>query len=73
MIPPTLNWNVTGWLVYDQSKPTPQATILQEFNPYDDTQLVAQDGDFYLSSKKGVILHQVTCKYSREQPKSAYF
>jgi iron transport multicopper oxidase len=42
-IPPTLNPNVTGWLVYDSSKPLPAATNISEFNPFDDFSLVPQD------------------------------
>lgn len=43
MIPPTLNWNVTGWLVYDSSNPLPPAQNISIFNPFDDITLVPYD------------------------------
>lgn len=43
-MPPTLNWNVTGWLVYDDSAPKPAAVLLDDFTPFDDFTLVSQDG-----------------------------
>lgn len=36
--------NVTGWLVYDSTKPLPEATLLDEFAPFDDFGLVPVDG-----------------------------
>lgn len=42
-IPPGLNPNVTGWLVYDSSAPKPKAKFVDEFNEYDDYKLVPQD------------------------------
>lgn len=38
-----LNYNVTGWLVYDESKPLPPPTLLDEFNEFDDFGLVPYD------------------------------
>ena len=38
-----LNWNVTGWLVYDPDKDLPEPKLLDEFNAYDDMQLVPVD------------------------------
>lgn len=43
-IPDGLNYNVTGWLVYDDKKPLPKPTLLDEFNPLDDIELVPHDG-----------------------------
>lgn len=42
-MPEDLNYNVTGWLVYDDSKPKPDPIILDEFNPLDDMELVPED------------------------------
>lgn len=43
-LPPDLNWNVTGWLVYDSSKPLPAAAVLYDpFDPFDDMTLVPWD------------------------------
>jgi iron transport multicopper oxidase len=38
-----LNWNVTGWLVYDSTKPLPDPALLDEFNDFDDASLVPYD------------------------------
>ena len=43
-MPPTLNPNVTGWLMYDASAPKPTATPVDTFPWYDDTNLVPEDG-----------------------------
>ena len=43
-MPPTLNPNVTGWLVYDDKKSLPQPAMIDEFDPYDDFSLVPFDG-----------------------------
>ncbi|KAK1542787.1 multicopper oxidase [Colletotrichum paranaense] len=42
-LPDDLNYNVTGWLVYDDSKPTDPAATLDAFNPFDDMTLVPYD------------------------------
>ncbi|KAK5132386.1 hypothetical protein LTR08_009157 [Meristemomyces frigidus] len=42
--PDTLNYNVTGWLVYDDAAPKPAAALLEEFAPFDDFLLKPQDG-----------------------------
>ncbi|KAK5110436.1 hypothetical protein LTR62_005787 [Meristemomyces frigidus] len=44
VVPSTLNYNVTGWLMYDDAAPQPAAAILDEFEPLDDFSLVPQDG-----------------------------
>ncbi|UZP34867.1 hypothetical protein NXS19_002683 [Fusarium pseudograminearum] len=43
VLPEDLNWNVTGWLVYDQQKDLPEPLIVHEFDPYDDMDLVPYD------------------------------
>ena len=44
-LPDDLNWNVTGWLVYDDSKPLPDAAFVDDLDGtvYDDIQLVPYD------------------------------
>lgn len=44
-IPDGLNWNSTGWLVYDSSEPNPDPTILTQdtFDEFDDFTLVPFD------------------------------
>ena len=36
--------NVTGWLVYDDSKPTPAPKLIDSFEPFDDWTLKPEDG-----------------------------
>ncbi|KAF2673663.1 multicopper oxidase [Microthyrium microscopicum] len=42
-IPDGLQWNTTGWLVYDDSKPKPAPKVLDTFDDFDDFTLVPQD------------------------------
>ena len=42
-VPSGLNPNVTGWLVYESSIPNPNATPVDEFNYFDDFDLVPTD------------------------------
>lgn len=42
-LPDDLNWNVTGWLVYDSNKPLPEPAPVGEFDPFDDMTLVPWD------------------------------
>jgi iron transport multicopper oxidase len=44
VVPPTLNANVTGWLVYDDSAKKPSPTPVDAFSPFDDFTLVPHDG-----------------------------
>lgn len=44
-MPDGLNPNVTGWLVYDDSKELPEPTPLDEFDEFDDFTLVPKDGE----------------------------
>lgn len=42
-VPDGLNPNVTGWLVYDETKSLPAPANLTEFDPFDDMTLVPYD------------------------------
>lgn len=42
-IPSGLNWNVTGWLVYDSANSNPEPALVTEFNEFDDFTLVSYD------------------------------
>lgn len=42
-VPDGLNYNVTGWLVYDSAQPKPDPMLLDALNPFDDMGLVAYD------------------------------
>ncbi|KAK2041654.1 multicopper oxidase [Colletotrichum somersetense] len=43
-IPAGLNYNVTGWIVYDASKPLGTPATLDTFAPFDDMTLTPHDG-----------------------------
>lgn len=48
-IPDGLNWNVTGWLVYDSAKPMPDPAVVNDaFAPFDDIGLVPWDNQTLL-------------------------
>lgn len=47
-IPEGLNPNVTGWLVYDDSKDKPAAKEIEAFEPYDDFNLAPYDKESLL-------------------------
>lgn len=49
-VPPGLNPNVTGWLVYDESKPLPEPAPINEFDPFDDFTLVPEDREKLLEN-----------------------
>ncbi|KAK0626772.1 multicopper like protein, partial [Immersiella caudata] len=55
-LPENLNWNVTGWLVYDSEAPLPEPRILEgSFEPFDDMALVPWDGQPLLGEPDQVI------------------
>ncbi|OAR00216.1 hypothetical protein LLEC1_04515 [Akanthomyces lecanii] len=43
-LPDDLNYNSTGWLSYDDSKPKPEPKIVDDFNAFDDMTLEPYDG-----------------------------
>ncbi|KAJ8071067.1 hypothetical protein OCU04_001412 [Sclerotinia nivalis] len=43
VLPDDLNWNGTGWLVYDDTKALPDAAFVDEYNDFDDFNLVPYD------------------------------
>lgn len=49
-LPDDLNWNVTGWLTYDSSKPMPEPALVDEFNEFDDYTLVPYDNQTILGA-----------------------
>ena len=44
-IPPSLNPNVTGWLVYDETAPLPTPALVDTLDPFDDFFLVPTDNE----------------------------
>ncbi|KAM0148539.1 hypothetical protein ACHAQE_003670 [Botrytis cinerea] len=55
VIPDGLNWNGTGWLVYDDTKALPDAAFVDEYNDFDDFNLVPHDGMALLSKPDQII------------------
>ncbi|KAM0191378.1 hypothetical protein ACHAPC_002181 [Botrytis cinerea] len=55
VIPDGLNWNGTGWLVYDDTKALPDAAFVDEYNDFDDFNLVPHDGMALLSEPDQII------------------
>ncbi|KAF7558345.1 hypothetical protein G7046_g5811 [Stylonectria norvegica] len=43
VLPDDLQYNSTGWLVYDDSKPFPDQAVVDELDPFDDMTLVPYD------------------------------
>ncbi|KAK7398171.1 hypothetical protein QQX98_012454 [Neonectria punicea] len=43
VMPDDLDWNVTGWLVYDEAKALPKPAFVHDFEPYNDMDLVPVD------------------------------
>ncbi|KAI1754910.1 Cupredoxin [Xylaria castorea] len=42
-LPADLNYNVTGWLTYDDAQPFPEPALVDELDPFDDITLIAYD------------------------------
>ncbi|KFY74179.1 hypothetical protein V499_05777 [Pseudogymnoascus sp. VKM F-103] len=57
--PDTLNYNVTGWLVYDNSKPLPEPKLIDEFTDIDDFDLVPHDKEPLLGDADQTITLEV--------------
>lgn len=58
-IPDDLNWNVTGWLQYSTSADLPAAALVDEYNDYDDWNLVPYDREPLLENPDDVITLEV--------------
>lgn len=43
VLPDDLDYNVTGWIVYDDKKPLPEAAFVDALEPFDDVTLVPFD------------------------------
>jgi iron transport multicopper oxidase len=48
-MPDGLNWNVTGWLMYNKAKPKPAAALIGEYDPVDDMTAFAYDNQTILA------------------------
>jgi iron transport multicopper oxidase len=50
-----LNWNVTGWLVYDDALALPVPTLVDELNPFDDMTLLPYDNQTLLGEPDQIV------------------
>ncbi|KAI1376013.1 putative ferroxidase [Hypoxylon crocopeplum] len=55
-LPDDLNYNVTGWLVYDEAQPLPDpAIVYDEFEPFDDMTLIPYDNQTLFSEPDKIV------------------
>ncbi|KAM5356679.1 hypothetical protein ACJ41O_003325 [Fusarium nematophilum] len=73
ILPDDLNWNVTGWLVYDEAKPLPKAATVDEFTPFDDVDLVPHDEMPRLPKPSKVVELEVIMDNLRDGANYAFF
>ena len=55
VVPDGLDYNVTGWLVYDETKSRPDPALVEEFQPFDDMTLVPYDNQTLLENPDQVV------------------
>lgn len=72
-IPSTLNWNVTGWLVYNETVPLPAADTIYDFDYYDDFDLVPIDGEGALGTPDYTIQLDLTMNNLGDGANYAFF
>lgn len=54
-LPADLNWNVTGWLVYDSNSPFPEPQLIDAFEPLDDMTLIPFDNQTLFAEADQVV------------------
>ncbi|KAH8197370.1 hypothetical protein TruAng_008463 [Truncatella angustata] len=54
-LPDDLNYNVTGWLVYDNTKTLPDPALVDELDPFDDMTLVPYDNQTLLGEPDQIV------------------
>ncbi|KAM0815501.1 putative Cupredoxin [Seiridium cardinale] len=54
-LPDDLNYNVTGWLVYDDAQPLPDPALVDELDPFDDMTLLPYDNQTLLGEPDQII------------------
>ncbi|OBT89259.1 hypothetical protein VE02_02612 [Pseudogymnoascus sp. 03VT05] len=69
----TLNYNVTGWLVYDKSKPLPEPKLIDEFTDMDDFDLVPHDKEPLLGDADQTITLEVMMDNLADGANYAFF
>ncbi|KAE8367391.1 Cupredoxin [Aspergillus caelatus] len=72
-LPPTLNYNVTGWLIYDTKAERPAPTDISSFDPYDDFKLVPVDGEKLLSDPDYTVTLDLTMDNLGDGANYAFF
>lgn len=72
-IPSSLNWNVTGWLMYDESADFPAMPEMAEFDPFDDFDLVPSDGEGALGTPDYTITLDLTMNNLEDGANYAFF
>lgn len=73
VLPPDLNYNVTGWLTYDDAKPKPDAANVDEFNAFDDMKLVPYDRLERFGEPDRVVELDVIMKNQKDGANYAFF
>ncbi|KAI4870609.1 putative ferroxidase [Hypoxylon rubiginosum] len=54
-LPDDLNYNVTGWLVYDEAQPLPDPAFVDELDPFDDMTLLPYDNQTLLGEPDTIV------------------
>ncbi|KAK8862201.1 multicopper oxidase [Apiospora arundinis] len=73
-IPDDLNWNVTGWLVYDDAKPFPEPAVVEgDFDAFDDMDLVPFDNQTLFGEPDQVIQFDVIMSNLGDGANYAFF
>ncbi|WYZ37375.1 hypothetical protein EsH8_II_000881 [Colletotrichum jinshuiense] len=72
-LPQDLNYNVTGWLVYNESSPRDPAALVDEFAPFDDITLVPYDKQPILPSPSKTVELDVIMDNLRDGANYAFF
>ncbi|KAI0025244.1 multicopper oxidase [Xylariomycetidae sp. FL0641] len=72
-LPEDLNYNVTGWLVYDDDAEKPAPALVDEFRPFDDMTLVPYDEQPLLGAPSKTIELDVIMDNLRDGANYAFF
>ncbi|KAF4470013.1 Iron transport multicopper oxidase FET3 [Fusarium albosuccineum] len=73
VLPPELNYNSTGWLVYDDSNDNPDAATVESLDPFDDMTLVPYDKMELLGEPDHEVILDVKMDNLRDGKNYAFF
>lgn len=73
VLPPELNYNVTGWLVYDDKKSLPEPQTVDTLDPFDDMKLVPYDNQGKLPEPDRTVELDVIMDNRRDGANYAFF